>query len=143
MGAGSCMPNPCATPPGSEQIQCCQADHDEDGPECELSSAAECAADGGVSLGAGTCEPNPCTATPPPGGEVVCCVPDGEPEPEEDGGDGGQGGGMSAECEHTSADACSALGGTNMGPGSCDSDPCQGPSTTTSTTPESTTTTTP
>lgn len=145
MGAGSCMPDPCPTPPGAEQVQCCQADHDEDGPECELSSAAECAGEGGTSLGAGTCDPNPCPATPPPAGEVACCVPDGGAETEEsDGGDdGGDTGDTGGECERTTDAGCTALGGISMGDVSCDPDPCGAtPATTTTTTPGETTTTT-
>ena len=137
MGAGSCMPNPCPTPPGAEQIQCCQPDHDQDGPECEVSSAAECADEGGTNVGAGTCDPNPCPATPPPAGEVVCCVPDDAPEAEDSTDDGSEED-NGAECEVTTVDGCGALGGASMGPGSCDPNPCV---TTTSTTTTTTTTT--
>lgn len=152
MGAGSCMPNPCATTPPGDQIVCCQADHDEDGPECELSSAAECAEEGGTSLGVGTCDPNPCPATPPAAGEIACCVPesegpDGDLEEQwhgehGDDGDGEHGDGEHEnECERTTVEGCTALGGVSMGAVSCcNPNPCE---TTTTSLPETTTTTTP
>ena len=135
------MPNPCPTAPGGEQVQCCQADHDDDGPECEVTSANECSAEGGTSLGAGSCDPNPCTPTPPPDGAVACCVPDdveesGDIETMDDGGDGEE---SDAECEITTAAGCDALGGTHGDATSCDPDPCR---TTTTTTPTTSTTTT-
>ncbi len=131
-GAGSCMPDPCSTTPGTEEadnIQCCKAQHDQNGPECELASATECADKGGTNVGAGTCDPDPCSATPPADGEIACCVPDGEA----DAGASGDGG---AHCERTTSDACDALGGTSNGDVACDPDPCGAP-------PETTTTTTP
>ncbi len=145
MGAGSCMPSPCASAPPGDQIQCCKADHDEDGPECELSTAAECSDENGTNLGAGSCDPNPCPATPPAAGEIACCVPDDDgPETEVEGADDGAPGGGGQECERVTADGCTALQGVNMGDVSCEPDPCvpMTPETTTTTTPQESTTTT-
>jgi hypothetical protein len=72
LGAGSCLPSPCAgaTPGAGDGVRCCIPD--DSGPECEDRTAAECAAKRGVSIGAGTCIPNPCggttTGTTLPGG---------------------------------------------------------------------------
>jgi hypothetical protein len=64
MGAGSCVPNPCAGvgAPGGD-VRCCLPD--DSGPECEDRTAAECAAVQGINVGAGTCLPNPCAGTEP------------------------------------------------------------------------------
>lgn len=64
MGAGSCVPNPCAGAgaPGGD-VRCCLPD--DSGPECEDRTAAECAAVQGINIGAGTCLPNPCAGTEP------------------------------------------------------------------------------
>ena len=83
-------------------VQCCLADDDDDGAECEETTADECATKGGTNLGTGTCFPNPCpTSQPMP--DIQCCLPD------DDG----------PECEEESAAECSADGGVNMGTGSC------------------------
>ena len=60
LGAGTCDPNPCVSPPPPGDIQCCRTDDGE--TECEEETADECTADGGTNLGAGTCDPNPCTS---------------------------------------------------------------------------------
>jgi hypothetical protein len=71
LGAGSCLPDPCAgsTAAGGD-VRCCVPD--DSGPECEDRTAAECAAQRGVNIGGGACIPNPCggstTATTLPGG---------------------------------------------------------------------------
>ena len=64
LGAGSCVPNPCAGvgAPGGD-VRCCLPD--DSGPECEDRTAAECAAVQGINIGAGTCLPNPCAGTSP------------------------------------------------------------------------------
>ncbi len=54
-------------------VQCCLAD--DDGAECEETTADECTAEGGTNLGAGTCFPNPCP-TSPPTPDIQCCRPD-------------------------------------------------------------------
>jgi hypothetical protein len=86
-------------------VQCCLAD--DDGSECEETTADECTAKGGTNMGAGTCFPNPCPTTPPTS-DIRCCSPD----------DNGP------ECEEESPGECSASGGVNMGAGSCDPNPC-------------------
>jgi len=125
LGAGSCLPNPCAGSPGGPgDVVCCLPD--DSGPECEDRTAAECSALGGVSLGAGSCLPNPCTPMPPVGGDVRCCVPD----------DSGP------ECEDRTAAECQAEGGVNIGPGVCLPNPCLPGATTTTTLAGGSTTTT-
>jgi hypothetical protein len=115
MGAGSCFPDPCATSPGGAFITCCIPD--DDGPECDQTSAVECAGENGVNLGAGTCEPNPCAPTMP--GVVRCCVP------ENDDAQGNQNQqGDAGECEQLTATDCTDEGGTAIGPGSCEPNPC-------------------
>src|SRR5262245_32162392 len=114
LGAGSCVPDPCNV--GGEIVQCCEADEDgepdDEGPDCELQSAAECSEEGGISLGAGSCEPNPCMPTMPP--DVLrCCV--AEEEEEE---------GLELECEQLTAAHCAAEGGNTIGAGPSDTKPC-------------------
>jgi len=132
MGEGSCMPNPCAST--GDHIRCCIPEGDEDGPECEDLTAAECSAEGGVSIGPGEdCEDHACRPTPPGEEEIRCCIADHQVEDEErhggDGDDDGEDGDHDegeheAECEHITASACAALGGSNLGAGSCEPDPC-------------------
>jgi len=89
-------------------VQCCLPDdEDDDGAECEKTTADECTAEGGTNMGTGTCFPNPCstTSTAP---DIRCCLPD------DDG----------PECEEESAAECSASDGVNMGAGSCEPNPC-------------------
>ena len=86
-------------------VQCCLAD--DDGAECEETTADECTTEGGTNLGTGTCFPNPCpTSQPMP--DIQCC------KPNDDG----------PECEEESAAECSGDGGVNMGTGSCEPNPC-------------------
>ena len=152
MGTGSCFPNPCPTSPPTPDIQCCEPD--EDGPGCEEKSAAECSADGGVNMGTGSCEPNPCASTPP--NTVRCCISEDEQGDQGDQGDqkgdaptvlrGKRHGARSTrvpvslakdededddrdhpeppECEQLTAAHCSEEGGTAIGPGSCEPNPC-------------------
>ena len=105
LGAGSCVPNPCAT--DGEDIVCCLPG--EDGADCEETDTGDCSQAGGVSLGAGSCDPNPC-ATVPPADVIRCCVVDDDGE---------------QECEELTADHCTAENGTNIGAGSCgEPNPC-------------------
>ena len=115
MGTGTCFPNPCPTTQPSPDIQCCRPN--EDGPECEEESAAECSADGGVNLGTGSCEPNPCASTPP--NVVRCCISQGDQGDQE-----GEPQTEPPECEQLTAADCSGEGGTAMGTGSCEPNPC-------------------
>src|SRR5262245_8399090 len=115
MGAGSCFPDPCVTSPGGAFIVCCIPE-DED-PECDETSAAECADEHGVNLGSGTCEPDPCAPTAP--GVVRCCVPENDDAQGDENQQGDAG-----ECEQLTAMDCSEEGGTAIGPGSCEPNPC-------------------
>jgi hypothetical protein len=120
LGAGSCLPNPCAgpVPPPEGDILCCLPD--DSGPECEDRTAADCSAQGGVNIGSGTCLPNPCSpSTPPPDADIRCCLPD----------DSGP------QCEDRTAAECAAQGGVNIGSGSCLPNPCLSGATTTTTLP--------
>jgi len=60
-----------------------------------------------MAVEAGSCAPNPCAPTPAPDG-IQCCLPD------DSGG----------ECEDRTSEECAAQGGVNMGPGTCDPNPC-------------------
>ena len=128
MGPGSCLPDPCDD--DGEDVRCCLPEGDEDGAECEGTTAAECSAEGGVNLGAGMCETNPCTPTPPPVEEIRCCLADPDAEHAEDDDaeddDEGDDDGDAPECERETPAECTALGGVNLGPGSCEPDPCAG-----------------
>lgn len=101
-------------------VRCCvpEQDNDEDGEVesnagCEDLTADECAAQGGTNLGSGTCMPDPCEAvTTTQGEQVVCCLPDGDPDDQ-------------AECEQRTAAACIMAHGINLGAGSCDPSPCE------------------
>ena len=117
MGAGSCFPDPCQAmpPPPSEDIMCCTSE--DDGPQCDEESAAECAEENAVNLGAGTCEPDPCAPTMP--GVVRCCMPENDDAQ----GDENQQG-EAGECEQLTATDCSDEGGTPIGPGACEPNPC-------------------
>ncbi|HYB99555.1 MAG TPA: hypothetical protein VEC57_10540 [Candidatus Limnocylindrales bacterium] len=91
------------------EIICCVPD--DDGPECEDRTEAECAAEGGVVTTATTCLPSPCAGTPPPaGGDIVCCVPD----------DSGP------DCEDRTVEECAAEGGVVVEAASCLENPCAG-----------------
>jgi hypothetical protein len=64
-GPGSCDASSCGVPPppdGGDQIRCClpHGGRDNEGPECEHRTAAQCDAQGGKNLGAGSCDGNPC-----------------------------------------------------------------------------------
>jgi len=97
MGPGSCLPSPCqGTPPSGEDIRCCKAG--DQGPECDTTSATECSAENGTSIGAGSCDPDPCAPTPL--SDVVRCCVAGHDHAGE------------VECEHMTADHCTAVGGT-------------------------------
>jgi hypothetical protein len=113
LGTGTCDPNPCAgsTPSSPETVRCCLPD--DHGTECEHRTPELCATQGGTSIGAGICDANACGTTPPPaGGTTRCCLPHG-------------GGGLEpAECENRTAEQCAAQGGTDIGAGSCDPNPC-------------------
>ena len=115
LGAGTCFPNPCPTSPPTPDIQCCRPDHD--GPECEEEGAAECSAKGGVDMGAGSCEPNPCASTPP--NVVRCCIAQGD-----QGEQGDQRESEAPECEQLTPSDCTDEGGTAVGAGSCEPNPC-------------------
>jgi hypothetical protein len=93
---------------------CCLPD--DDGTECDTTTADECTAEGGTMVaGVDSCIPNPCGATPP--SEVVCCFPgstagaflDEEAE---------------AECDEVSVAECAAAGGAVVQATSCDPNPC-------------------
>src|SRR5262249_43925417 len=78
----SCMPNPCMTAPGGDEVVgCCVVRHDE--TECEQEPAGECAAESGTKVD--SCDPNPCASSAP--GIVRCCLPD-----DHGGGGSGRGG---------------------------------------------------
>ncbi len=126
--ATSCLPNPCVTTPPPSTV-CCFAHSAtgafvDDDPEVECEddiSAAECAAQGGTMVNATSCDPNPCQPSPPPN-LVICCVPQGDQGEQE-----GQPQTEPAECEHISADECTAAGGTvSSGATSREPDPCGG-----------------
>jgi len=114
----SCLPDPCdETPDPETDIICCvnETHDDESESECEdVSSEAECAAEGGTVVAATSCDPNPCQP-PPPTDRVTCCVPDDDHEE-------GESEGM--ECERMSSAACAAAGGTVNTSPSCEGDPC-------------------
>ncbi len=86
-----------------QDVRCCLPD--DSGTECEDRTAAECTAQGGVSLGGGSCLPNPCAGAvvAPGGADVRCCTPD----------DSGP------HCEDRTASECAAEGGINVGSGVC------------------------
>ncbi len=65
MGPGACEPDACGAPPPppeGENIRCCMPHdgHENEPPECEQRTAAQCTEHHGTNLGAGACEPNPC-----------------------------------------------------------------------------------
>jgi hypothetical protein len=130
--ATGCLPNPCESQPPTTVV-CCLA-HSESGafvdddPEVECEddvSQAKCAARGGTVVQATSCEPNPCQPVPPPN-LVVCCVSENDQGNQDEQGDQDEQGGESqhAECEHITADRCTAAGGTVSTATSCDPDPC-------------------
>jgi hypothetical protein len=89
---------------------CCDAER-EGQVECEVRSAAECAARGETLLAGVSCLPNPCAGAAPPGRPVVCCLPD----------DGDR-----AECEDRPATACLSQNGFVVEGRSCGQNPCGG-----------------
>ena len=115
--AGSCLPDPCATTPPAEDILCClsgsaQGGFIEEDPdvECEdVSTPAQCAAQGGTVVAGTSCDASPCAPTPP-GSIVACCVPDGN----------------ETECEELTPESCTAHNGTASAASSCDGNPCGG-----------------
>ena len=113
MGPGSCSPNPCASQPPADHVRCCLP-KDSGGTECEQRTAEQCTAQGGTSAGPGTCDASACGTTPPPSGgdQIRCCVPHGGRD------------NNGPECEWRTAEECAAQGGTDMGPGSCEPNPC-------------------
>jgi len=114
MGAGSCFPNPCPPTPPSGDIVCCVPNAGQE--DCNEESAADCADENGVNLGAVACEPDPCAPMP---GVVRCCVPEND---DAQGNENQQG--DAGECEQLTAAHCSDEGGTPIGPGSCEPNPC-------------------
>ncbi len=128
LGAGSCMPTPCAPTPGGDQIRCCAADDGDnsEGAECELSTDARCSEHHGTNLGPGTCEPNPCAPTTPEA--IRCCLADHHGDGHTDDGEDAHGDGEqeAPECEALSHDHCLAEGGADIGPGGCEPNPCVG-----------------
>jgi hypothetical protein len=90
---------------GQGDIRCCVPD--DDGTECEETSAADCTAENGTNMGTGSCFPNPCPTTPP-SGDIMCCVPDA-----------GEG-----DCNEESAADCADEKGVNVGAVACDPNPC-------------------
>jgi hypothetical protein len=89
---------------------CCDAEPEDDGHfECERRTPAQCAERGGTFLAGVSCLPNPCGGTPPPAGDVVCCLPDDGDRP---------------ECEDRTETECLAQGGIVVAGGSCDPNPC-------------------
>jgi hypothetical protein len=115
MGAGSCFPNPCPTTPPSGDIVCCVPGAGEG--DCNEESAADCADENGVNVGAVSCEPDPCAPSMP--GMIRCCVPEND---DTQGNENQQG--NAGECEQLTPTDCTDEGGTSMGPGSCDPNPC-------------------
>ena len=129
---------------GSSPIFVGLPDDDDDGPECEEKSAAECSASGGVNMGAGSCDPNPCAPTPP--GIVTCCVPEddqGEQEDEDETARShrresrpvafrradrdeqeGEPEHEPPECERLTTADCTDEGGTVSSAASCEPNPC-------------------
>jgi hypothetical protein len=126
--SGGCLPDPCNNNPPPPTVVCCRTTSaggafmdDDPENECEDDvSSAECAAEGGMVVQATSCEPNPCQPTPPPN-LVICCVPQGDQGEQE-----GQPQMEPPECEHITADECTAAGGTVNSVTSCDPDPCGG-----------------
>lgn len=126
--ATGCFPNPCPSQPPPTPVVCCIAQSAagafvDDDPEVECQddvSSAECAAEGGMVVQATSCEPNPCQPTPPPN-LVICCVSQGDQGQQQ-----GQPQTEPPECEHLTAAACTAAGGTVSTATSCESDPCGG-----------------
>ncbi len=117
MGTGTCFPNPCSTATPAPDIRCCLPD--DDGPECEEESAAECSAAGGVNMSAGSCDPNPCAPAPP--GIVTCCVAEHEDDQGEEEGERQP---APAECERLTTADCAEEGGTVSSAASCEPNPC-------------------
>lgn len=111
MGAGNCDSNPCASATPAAQVQCCVTT-DSGGLECVLRTANGCADRGGTNVGAGMCDPRACAGVPAPPPPIRCCLAGGERD----------NGGL--ECEHLTDQQCAAKGGTTMGTGSCDPNPC-------------------
>jgi len=109
MGAGSCLPNPCAgaTPPPVGDVVCCIPD--DSGPECEDRTVAECGAERGVVVGGATCLPNPCAATTPTtlpgGGTTTTTLPGG-------------GGSVRVRCERRANRSRASVDGQNLASGS-------------------------
>ncbi|MFN8543738.1 MAG: hypothetical protein U0807_05985 [Candidatus Binatia bacterium] len=114
LGAGSCLPNPCGDSTGGALIQCCKNDDDEQ--ECDLTTEVSCSQHHGVDIGAGSCAPEACGPGHPGEDEIRCCIAESH--------HGHDGGGTEVGCEHMTADACIAAGGSNVGAGSCEDDPC-------------------
>src|SRR5438552_6701246 len=122
-----------------EQVACCLPD--DNGMECEQTTAAECTDRHGVKVD--TCNPNPCTpgsgheSSDDSGSGTGRSGSSGSDETEnETGDDSGSGTGRSGssgsdetehetpECGQLTGDHCMQEGGTPTGEGSCDSNPC-------------------
>ncbi len=59
---------------------------------------------------------------------VRCCLPDEHGDGSEEGSDDSGDEGGELECEHLTHDHCIVAGGADIGPGSCEADPCASPS---------------
>src|SRR2546428_7275829 len=133
------MPSPCETgQPAAQTIRCCIPEDDEGEVECEQQTAAKCSAKDRVNIGPGSCEGDPCAPT---SAMTRCCIREDEGDDER--GDDEQGdeqGTSQTVCKQRRPEKCAPKGGTDIGPGSCDGNPCGGttPTTTTSSTTSST-----
>jgi len=126
MGSGTCFPAPCPGSEPREDVVCCLAN--EDGPECDKTDAADCAAENGVTVMASRCEPDPCP--PPTSPDIVrCCIPEDSGDGNDEDGEDNQ-----AECEQLTTTDCADENGTPMGSGSCEPNPCAMTTTTSTTT---------
>src|SRR5438552_1581538 len=113
-------------------VRCCVPEEKDEAPECERVTAEKCQAKEGMNLGAGSCMPSPCPPPPPPPQKTRCCVPEHDNDDEDE---------SEVECKQRTPEKCDQQGGANIGPGSCEDNPCAAVSTTTTTTSTTTTTT--
>ena len=92
--------------PDDSSEPCCCVEDDQGENEGEEMDPSQCP---GTVPGAPSCLPDPCNDDGVP---IVCCIPDSE----------------GPQCEQASAAECSDESGVNLGPGSCDPNPCAPPS---------------